>query len=53
MSAESGIYKGCKIDYGKGKCPMSIEKLLDDETGWKGAPCEFFTPLSEGRCNVQ
>ena len=25
-------------DYGKDRCPMSPEKLLNDETGWKGAP---------------
>ena len=45
MNAESGMYKRCKNDYGQGKCPMSPEKLSEDETGRKGAPCEFIHPL--------
>ena len=53
MCAESGIYKSCKNDYGKGKCPMSPEKLSEDETGRKGALCEFIHPLVLGdvMCN--
>ena len=32
---------------------MSPEKLLNIETGWKGAPCEFIHPLVMGdvMCN--
>ena len=32
---------------------MSPEKLLNNETGWKGAPCEFIRPLVMGdvMCN--
>ena len=32
---------------------MSPEKLVNDETGWKGAPCEFIHPLVKGdvMCN--
>ena len=32
---------------------MSPEKLLNDEMGWKGAPCEFIHPLVMGdvMCN--
>ena len=31
---------------------MSPEKLLNIETGWK-TPVRMYTPLSDGRCNVQ
>ena len=53
MCVESGIYKSCKNDYGKGKCTMSPEKLFSNETGWKGALCEFVHPLVMGdvMCN--
>ena len=53
MCADSGIYKSCKNDYGKGKCPMSPERLLHNETGRKGTPCEFILPLVMGdeMCN--
>ena len=32
---------------------MSLEKLLNNETGWKGALCEFIHPLVMGdvMCN--
>ena len=38
---------------GRVECPMNPEKLLDDETGWKDAPCKFIHPLVMGdvKCN--
>ena len=40
-----GYIRAPKYDYGKDRCPMRLEKLLNNEMGWKGAPCEFIHPL--------